>query len=147
MTLAELKKGLLSLMQTIFPLETYKYYSLSVVEGFQRPCFFTQIKPVDTDPLNYNSRNNLITFYINYFQNSVDEADILDTIDKLRNLFELDVKIGDRSIKTSSFEWDYLGTDRNSLEIQVDFQWTDRINHVVTEEMVETVTTKTEMEE
>lgn len=57
MTLLEVKKGLLARMKEAFPTSKYKYYSMAVSEGFQRPCFFTQLKPTDTSPRNYNTRN------------------------------------------------------------------------------------------
>lgn len=147
MTLAEIKKGLLGRMMSIFPSDQYKYYSMDVVEGFDRPCFFTQLKPVDTDPQNYNSRNNILTFYITYFQQEVDEVDMLDKIDQLRDLFGLAVVIGDRAVKVSGFEWDFVGSDRNVAEIQVDIQWADKIRHEVTEQIVESVQTNMNMEE
>lgn len=147
MTLAELKKGLLSHMMTIFPSDKYKYYSMDVIEGIERPCFFTQLKPVDTDPQNYNSRNNLLTFYINYLQTEIDEIDLLEKIDQLRNLFGLAVKIGDRAVKVNSFEWDFIGTNRNIAEISVDIQWMDKFERAETEQIIESVQTNTRMEE
>lgn len=147
MTLAELKKGLLTLMKSVFPENEYHYYSMDVMEDYDRPCFFTTLKPVDTDPANYNSRNNIVTFYIDYFQEEVDELNLLNTIDKLRDLFGLFVNIEGRAVKTSGFEWDFVGAERYTAEIKVDFQWMDRIEHVQPEEMIESVYTNTEMED
>ena len=134
-------------METIFPKSEYKYYSMDVVEGFDRPCFFTQLKPVDTNPQNFNTRNNILTFYITHFQKEVDEYEMLSVIDQLRNLFGLAVKIGDRAVKVDNFEWDYVGTDRNIVEISVDIQWMDKIERVETEEIVEKIQTNTKTEE
>ena len=147
MTLAELKKGLLSHMMTIFPKDRYKYYSMDVIEGYDRPCFFTQLKPVDTAPHNYNSRNNVLTFDINYFSEEVDELEMLTVVDQLRDLFGLAVKIGDRAVKVDNFEWDFVGTDRNILEVSIDVQWSDKIEHAETDDIVESVETNTRMEE
>lgn len=147
MTLTELKKGLLELMSTIYPNTEYKYYAMDVVEGFQRPCFFTQLKPVDTDPNNYNTRNNKLTFYIDYFQLEVDEADMLDKIDRLRNLFGLSINIHNRAVKVSGYEWDFVGTERNVAEIRVDLQWSDQIPHYRTAPLIEHVETEIETEE
>ncbi len=130
MTLSEVKKALLELMQTIFPAEAYKYYSMAVIEDYDRPCFFTQIKPVTMAPANYNSRNNTISFYITYMQEEIDEADALDVIQKLRDLFGLAVKVNDRAVKVVGFDYDFIGSNRNIPEITVDFEWMDRIEHV-----------------
>lgn len=129
MTLSELKKGLLSLMQTIYPETEYKYYGVDVSEGFERPSFFTQIKPVEMDPNNYNSRNNRVTFFIDYMQEIVDEVDALDKIQQIRDSFGLAVKIGDRAVKVVSFDYDFIGTERNITEISIDLEWMDRIEH------------------
>lgn len=129
MTLSELKAGLLSRMRTIFPESKYKYYSMAVVEDFDRPCFFTQIKPIEMDPNNYNSRNNLVTLFINYMQEEIDEADALDVIQKIRDLFGLSIPIGDRHVYVESFDYDFIGTDRNIPEITIDLRWRDQIDH------------------
>lgn len=129
MTLSELKKGLLSLIQTIYPETKYKYYGMDVSEGFERPSFFTQIKPVEMDPNNYNSRNNRVTFFINYMQEVVDEVDALEKIQQIRDMFGLAVKIGDRAVKVVSFDYDFIGTERNIPEISIDLEWMDRIEH------------------
>ena len=147
MTLAELKKGLLSQMMTIFPVDKYKYYSMDVIEGYVRPCFFTSLKPVDTAPLNYNSRNNILTFDINYFPEEVDEMEMLTIADQLRDLFGLAVRIGDRAVKVDNFEWDFVGTNKNILEVSLDIQWVDKIERAETEDIASSVETNTRMEE
>lgn len=144
MTLAEIKKSLLEYMKSLFPADKYKYYSMAVVEDFDRPCFFTQLKPVETDPQNYNSRNNILTFYINYFQAEVDEMDMLEKIEQLRNTFGLAVKIGTRAVKVGNFGWDFVGTDRNVAEISFDIQWMDKIEHPITEDFITNIQTKIE---
>lgn len=134
-------------MMTVFPEEEYKYYSMDVVEGFDRPCFFTQLKPVDTSPQNFNTRNNILTFYITYFQKEVDEYEMLSVIDQLRNMFGFAVKICGRAVKVDNFEWDFVGTNRNVTEISFDIQWLDKIERAETEEIINKVQTNTKMEE
>jgi len=147
MTLSELKKGLLSLMQTIYPETEYKYYGMDVSEGFERPSFFTQIKPVDMDPNNYNSRNNRVTFFIDYMQEIVDEVDALDKIQLIRDTFGLAVKIGDRAVKVVSFDYDFIGTERNIPEIGIDLEWMDRIDHTENLPLMESAEINQEMME
>ena len=60
MTILEVKKGLIDKMKTVFTEDKFEYYGFDVKEGYKRPCFFTQIKPVDISPLNYNSKKKLI---------------------------------------------------------------------------------------
>lgn len=128
MTLIDVKKALIGKMKQVFPTSKYKYYSMAVVEKYERPCFFTQLKPIDTSPSNYNTRQMKATFYINYMQDKIDEADILDTIQKLQDAFELavPVQLQDGKIRylhVDDMDWDFIGTDRNIPEITIDISW------------------------
>ena len=127
MTLSDVKKGLIGKMKQVFPTSKYKYYSMGVVEGYKRPCFFTQLKPIDTSPSNYNTRMMKATLYIDYMQDKVDEADVLDVIQMLQDAFELAVPVQDgektRYVHITDMSWDFIGTDRNIPEITVDLEW------------------------
>ena len=129
MTLLEVKKGLLAKMKEAFPASKYKYYSTAVSEGFQRPCFFTQLKPTDTSPRNYNSRNMQATLYITFFQRSVDEAESLEIIQKIQDIFGLYVKINNRVIHVTNMDWDFIGKENNIPEIRIDLLWGEKIEH------------------
>ena len=142
-----MKKGLNELLQTRYPKSKYKYYSMAVVEGYDRPCFFTQIKPVDASPVNYNSRHNQVVFYITILQKQVDEEEILQMIQDIRDLFGLNVKIGEKSLNVTDFDWQYAGTDRNIPEISIELEWLEKIDHETNEPLIEQVVTEKEMEE
>ncbi len=139
MTLSEVKTALIALLQTEFPPEDMNYYSMAVVEGYERPCFFTQIQPVEMEPANYNTRKTTVAFYINYRQSEVDEEDIYDVIDRIRDIFGLSVTIEDRAAKVDSFDYEFVGTDRNIPEISVTLSWYDRIDHTENYELMETL--------
>lgn len=139
MRLKELKIALIELMQSKYPKSKYKYYSNAVVENYQRPCFFTQLRLTPQEPGNYNTRQNRASFYIDFMQKSINEAEQLDLIDDLRDLFGLFVKVGDRAVDVVNFEYDYTGTDRNVLEIAIDLEWSDRIMHPDDSEIMETL--------
>jgi len=129
LTLNDVKSGIVAMIKKAFP--TIKIYSLAVVEKYKRPAFFIQLKPTTMEPDNYNTRRNQMTLYIDYFQQTVDEYDILDVIDKLRDLFGLSILIEDRHIDVTGFDYDLVGTDRNVPEISIDLEWSDRIDHTV----------------
>lgn len=147
MTIAEVKAGLLAKMQTIFPESKWKYYGMDVVEGFERPCFFTQLKLVDSSPSNFNSRNIQATFYINVMQKSIDEADALDLIQRLQDLFGLAVRIGDRAVHVTNMDYDFIGTDRNIPEISFDLEWGAEISHKENLPLMESAEIKQNMED
>lgn len=145
MTLTELKAGLVELLKTKYP--KCKYYSTAVVENYSRPCFFTQLKPVDTGAENYNSRKNRMVFYITYMPERADEAETLHVIGELRDLFGLYVKIAGRVVYVENFDWNYIGTDRNIPEMSVELYWLDRIEHNTDAPVIEQVVTSKKMEE
>lgn len=145
MTIKGVKKGLNALLASKYP--DIKLYSKAVVEGYKKPCFFTQIKPISMENRTKTTRYNLATFYIEYMQEELNEADMLDKIEEIRNLFGLYVKIGDRAVDVTDFDFDYVGTDRNILEISLDIEWLDRIEHETNEPTMESLVFSKETEE
>ena len=102
---------------------------------------------MDISPLNYNSKKIQATFYIDYLQKSINEVDALSVTQKLQDLFELYVKIGDRAVYVTGFDWDYVGTNKNIIEISIDLEWYVRISHNEEFPIMETANLKTETEE
>ena len=147
MTILEVKKGMLLQMQKILPKSKYKYYAKAVVEEYQRPSFFTQIVPLQMEPENYNSRSNVATFYIAYMQESADEADALEVIQRIRDTFGLYVMVGNRAVKITDFEYSFAGTERNIPEITMNLEWMDRIEHKETDQVMESLILKRKMKE
>lgn len=145
MTIKEVKKGLNALLASKYP--SIKLYSKAVVEGYKRPCFFTQLKPISMNNQTMTTRYNLATFYIEYMQEELNEADMLDKVDEIRNLFGQYVRIGDRAVDVTEFDFDYVGTDRNILEISLDIEWLDRIEHETNEPTMESLVFSKETEE
>lgn len=127
MTLVEVKKALLELMQTIFPKERYTYYAASVVENYKRPSFFTSLTPVNMEPCNLNTRNNIFTFHITYMQERVNEEEALLFVEKIRDLFGLCVIVGKRGIDVTEFQYDFIGSDGNIPQISITLEWMESI--------------------
>lgn len=119
---------------------------MAVVENYDRPCFFTQIFPVDMSTENYNSRNNVVSFYMTVMLRQADEAKALEMIQKIRDLFGLSVMVGNQSVNVTDFDWSYTGSDRNIPTISVTLEWLDEIKHQNDAPLAEQVITNTEME-
>lgn len=145
MTLKDIKKGLITLLKTKYP--KHHYYSMSVTEGYERPSFFTQLKPVLMENRNERTRENIVMFYIDYFQEEIDEVDMLDKIDEIRKLFGTHVMIGKRALDVLSIDYDFIGTDRNILEISIELEWMDQIEHSNEKPLMKTAFFNTGMEE
>lgn len=145
MTLKDAKKGLIALLKTKYP--DYKYYSNAVTEGYKRPSFFTQLKPVSMNAITERVRENIVVFYIDYFQEKVDEADAIEKIEEIRNLFGTYVKINGRALDVQDFDYDFIGTERNILEISIELEWMEKIEHINTKPAMESASFSIEMEE
>lgn len=137
MTLIDVKKALLDLLRSEFP--DYKYYSTDVIEAYDRPCFFTQLKPLEVSPVNYNTMYNSMAFYITYLQKSKDEVETLRVIDRIKGIFGLFVKVGNRAIDVKGFDWDYVGIDRNTPQITINLEWLTKISHPDNSVVIENV--------
>jgi len=145
--LLQLKKRLLELMKKEFPADEYKYYGIEVMQGYEVPAFFTELKPVTIEAVNHNITRNVYTFYIDYFQSEVDEIDIFEKVEVLKSVFGNYIMVGDRAIDVSNFSHDYIGQDNDILEISLDLEWSENIMKPKTEPVMESVTINTEMEE
>lgn len=146
MTLLELKKALIQKMQTLYPATEYRYYGIEVVEGYAKPAFFTQLKPVTMDSANKNSTENVLAFYITYFQKQTDEVDMLRKIDGIRELFGSFIRVGDRAVDITDFSFDYAGNDRNILEISFGLEFFGKLEQGTGAGLISAVETRLEME-
>nr|DAV76378.1 MAG TPA: tail completion protein [Caudoviricetes sp.] len=146
MTLSELLKGCNEALQAVFPIEEYGYYGVDIVEGYTAPCFFVQIKPT-TSPVNRYIRNNEVTLYINYFQSQVDEVDLLEKADKINQIFDKSVKIGDRYVHVEDVSFDYVGKDRNILQATIELQYHTAIKQDNTQPLMTEVSMRYDKEE
>ncbi|MDY4028107.1 MAG: hypothetical protein SOY46_02430 [Butyrivibrio crossotus] len=145
--LVQLKKRLHDLMKEEFPASEYKYYGIEVTQGYEVPAFFTQLKPVTIEANNNNTKRNVYTFYINYFQKEADEVDTFEKVEVLKNVFGNYVKVGERAVDVSNYSYDYVGQDNNILEISFDLEWSENTMKPKTEPVMSSVLLCKEMEE
>ena len=147
MTYTELKAGLNAHLQTVFPMasedaqiQAYEYYGLEVVEGYKRPCFFTRLETGESRPANKSSLYHRLTYSIMYIPERIDEIDLMDKVDKIRELFELGVEIKTqtetRYVDCVGFDWGFGGTDRDILEMSVDIEYLSNIRKPETAELM-----------
>lgn len=151
MTYTELKAGLNAHLQTVFPMvsddplvQTYAYYGLEIVEGYETPCFFTRLETGESRPSNKSTLYHRLTFSIMYFPTDIDEIDLMDKVDKIRELFELGVTITtsteSRCVDCVGFDWGWGGTERDVLEISVDLEYMTDIRPPETADIMQDAT-------
>ncbi len=102
-------------------------YSVARVEAIERPAFFFTIKPIITEPANMRTRHNVLAVYIDYLQKVKDEADMYDVAGKLREALGFAYRVGKRYLYVTDFDFDFVGKERNVLEMSVTFEYFDMI--------------------
>ena len=121
----EVKKEMIQVIKNLYP-KGYRFYGAEVTEGYEKPSFFTQILPEKMENETKNVRSNVLMFVITYFQKEVDEADMLEKARTIRNAFGMKVKVRDRHINVIDYDYDFVGSDDNILQIRVTVSFFDR---------------------
>lgn len=134
--LTELKKGMIAVLRELYP-KGYKFYGNEVVEGYDKPSFFTQLMPVTMENVTQHTTNNTMLFVITYFQKNKDEEDNLKKITEIRKAFGLKVEVADRQINVEELDFQFVGEEGNILQIQVTINYIDDIENE--EEQHETI--------
>jgi hypothetical protein len=117
-------------------------YGRDTVQGYVRPCFFTDMYIVSEEEVNFSTVSKVINCFITFFQKDNEYNEILDlnVIKALKtNLILNDpqkrhmmLKVGDRFLKVQTVETDYVGTENNILEITLQFNFLD--NSIILDE-------------
>ena len=111
-------------------------YSIARVEAVERPAFFFTIKPIITEPANMRTRHNVLAVYIDYLQKVKDEADMYEVAGKLREALGFAYRVGKRHLDVADFDFEFVGKERNVLEMSITFDYFDMIE---TDEEAETM--------
>ena len=125
-SLVELKKSLISVLRELYP-KGYKFYGNEVVEGYEKPSFFTQLIPVTMENATQHTTNNTMLFVITYFQKKKDEEDNLRKIAEIRKAFGLKVEVAGRQINVEEIDFQFVGEEGNILQVQVTINYIDDI--------------------
>ncbi|MGL5245777.1 MAG: phage tail terminator family protein [Sarcina sp.] len=121
-TLVDIKEAI---REKLEPLDI-KIYGNEIEEGYNRPCFFTQILPVGG--LEQYSRNlveNNFMIEIVYFSKEETQLDNLKMSDTLRNIFFPFFNVETRKIRVTEFKQD---TSNNILSLRFYINFYDWIS-------------------
>ena len=144
-SIVDLKAALNGVIQNKYG-NSYKYYGNEVTEGYVKPSFFTQLLPVQLGNVTTNFSEKRFSFIITYFQKKVDEADALTKVDELMEAFGLKVKVGDRYVNVSDFEYDFIGEKSNILQMSLNVSFLDGIKKEETHQLMNELGLKQRME-
>lgn len=119
----EIKKALNELLKGRYPPPQYKIYGKEIKEGYEPPCFFTEVLDRGSRAETRNFARGGFTVKITYFQREKDELDQLEKADEIKDLFGLIFCVGDRRLTVSEISCDYIGEYQDILQVSIDIDY------------------------
>ena len=106
-----------------YPPPQYKIYGKEIREGYDAPCFFTEILDRGSRAETRNFTKGGFTIKITYFQAEKNELDQLEKVDEIKDLFGLIFCVGDRKLTIGDFSHDYIGEYQDILQINIEIDY------------------------
>lgn len=106
-----------------YPPPQYKIYGKEIKEGYEPPCFFTEILDRGSTAETKNFARGGFTVKITYFQREKDEMDQLEKVDGIKDLFGLVFCVGDRRLTIGEISCDYIGEYQDILQVSIDIDY------------------------
>lgn len=109
------------LLKSKYP--SYKTYGHEVVEGFDKPSFFVNLVPntISNESVNYKKYSYSIV--ITYFQDRPNEIDNLNKADEIQALFGYHLKVGDKLLAITDFDYEFVGEYTNILQMSFEMEY------------------------
>lgn len=106
-----------------YPPPQYKIYGKEIREGYDAPCFFTEILDKGSKAETKNFAKGGFTVKITYFQKEKNEFDQLEKVDEIKCLFGLFFCTGNRKLTIGEFSHDYIGEYQDILQISIEIDY------------------------
>ncbi len=106
-----------------YPPPQYKIYGKEIREGYDVPCFFTEVSDKGSRAETKNFAKGGFTVKITYFQTAKNELDQLEKVDEIKDLFGLFFCVGDRKLTVGEFSHDYIGEYQDILQISIEIDY------------------------
>ena len=106
-----------------YPPPQYKIYGKEIREGYEAPCFFTELIDRGSRAETKNFAKGGFTIKITYFQPERNELDQLEKVDEIKDLFGLIFCVGDRKLTVGDFSHDYIGEYQDILQISIEIDY------------------------
>lgn len=129
-TAIELKKTLTTMLKKQYG---YPVYGMEIREGYKRPSFFVDVRPLSERDVNANYTQKAFYIAITYFQDKLDEADNLRKVQELAQLLRPNdarnpkllqrLKVGTRYLPVEGFSASYIGTETNILQVEFETEF------------------------
>lgn len=125
-----------ALLKSKYP---YKIYGKEIKEGYNAPCFFTEIVDKGSRAETKNFTGGGFTVKITYFQSIKNELDQLEKVDEIKDLFGLIFCVGERKLTVGEYSHDYIGEYSDILQISIDIDYKENTEKEETAEIAENV--------
>lgn len=107
----------------------YDVYGNEVIEGYNTPSFFLEIKPKSITVESAVTKKFIYTILITYNQKVASELDNLTKVDDMMELFGNNLPLSDgKSINLSSFTYEFTGTNANLLKFSMETEYYDKVD-------------------
>lgn len=137
----DIKKAVNRILKERYPPPQYKIYGQEIKEGYETPCFFTEILDKGSRAETKNFAKGGFTVKIVYFQQEKNELDQLEKADEIKELFGLVFCVGNRKLTVGEFSHDFIGEYSDILEISIDIDYMENTRKEETGPVMETVET------
>jgi len=137
-TLPELMHSCRDVMSTLYP--DIRIYGPDTTEGFDKPCFCTELILYKTASETKNFRHTSAAFKITFLQETTDIADQLEKFEAIREAFGIKLKVGNRFLTCNGdIEMDYTGEKNDWMQITIPFEWYEQITETPEAETISSI--------
>lgn len=153
----DLKKAIVSLLQSKYATSQYHYYGIEVTEGNKKPYFFTDLRLLTQQDETANIVSKKYFVAITYQPQKINEVDNFKKVEEIRELLcciddkkrkrKMAIKVKDRYIKVYDYSYTYTGEGNNILQIQMNLSFLEFAVIKDTEPLMETVEINKELKE
>ncbi len=111
------------MLKNRYPPPQYRIYGKEIQEGYDTPCFFTEVIDRGSRGETKNFAKGSFTIKITYFQAEKNELDQLKKVDEIKSLFGLIFYVGNRRLTVGEFSHDFIGEYQDILQISVEIDY------------------------
>ncbi len=102
-------------------------HTKETTEGYDRPCFFVDLIPNSISQFNKHYDEGSYQILITYADTKREDETLYQIIEQMKALFVRRLKVGDRSLRITSFDYDFVGDNNTQLEFTINIQFMEHI--------------------
>lgn len=114
-------------------------YGNDTAEGWEKPYFFVECVPYESNYQTGNYRKNACVMKLTYFQETVSEQDQLEKVEEIRELLGMKFCVGERKLDIKNYTYEYVGEYHNILQLSFKLSWMERLHRKEENELIETI--------